>query len=359
MNVRQLILLAFVVRLLMLGAQRIMGMDWDFHIDATYYKNNILMLDNEGLLNHLLSIGIENSFFSVLGWVLWIVTAKLLEPESILIIANILFSLYTIRIICKLCNASWKDPAPLSALFVGFSPYLVHLSIHPLKDTFFILLGALLIFLIIKRQFYYSLLFSIIIILTRFHLGIVTVFLLYSWGYFIVKISNKFWVNALAIFYLIGTYFVFEATLSERISVEFDGRDFFPSGLALVPESAVLRYFFGWFFNFLVPYPFFSFKVGEFFYFTHLLFFYIALLISAWRFKINKFYKSPFSYGLILVSLLLFSFVLTTTPGAGPLVRYRLFAELFLLLALSGKMAPFSTLNSHTWKTAAARDLPP
>lgn len=43
---------------------------------------------------------------------------------------------------------------------------------------------------------------------------------------------------------------------------------------------------------------------------------------------------------LVFVSLCTLSFILAATPDAGPPVRYRLFAELLLLIALSGVVAP-------------------
>ena len=140
--------------------------------------------------------------------------------------------------------------------------------------------------------------------------------------------------------------------LTQRLDVEFEGRDFYPRGLALVPESLPARYFAGWLFNFLVPFPFIPSRAADGGYFAHLLIFHALWFVSWRRMRASGRRLGAPGFGLLLCALFFFAFVLTTTPGAGPLVRYRLFAELLFLIALSSRSVPASVPAS------AGRGLP-
>lgn len=118
--------------------------------------------------------------------------------------------------------------------------------------------------------------------------------------------------------------------LEERLMVEFEGRSFYPDGLALVPQAPAIRFFFGWALNILVPYPFIPSNAAEMGYFGHLAMYYGLVFFSL---RARSVYDSR-RYGLLLLFLFTEAFILTSTPGAGPLVRYRLASELMVLVAM-------------------------
>ncbi len=332
MKIYSLLFLALFFRLGALFVQRIVGMNWDFHVDANYYIESIYFINNSGVFDYAFGMGGENALYAIWGWVLWVSTLKLFEPHVGLIAGNILLSLITILLIAKIDGGGLRSKASPAAIFVALSPYLMHLSIHPLKDTIVLFQSMLLLLWLTKKRYFSSAIAATLLILTRFHLGIISVGLLVLWSYLKGNNTRRLGYNTIIFALMLVVYILAHDVLSERSVVEFEGRDFFLSGFALVPDNLIVRYFFGWFFNFFIPYPFFSLKISEFFYFTHIIFYYYLLIWSVIKLKKNL---SDHAYGLIVISGLMFSFILTTTPGAGPLVRYRLFVELLLLIAIN------------------------
>ncbi len=336
MTLQQLIVMSIVLRIAALNLQRYMGISWNFHPDASYYVDQVTAILQSGISSSFRELGYENLAYPLIGYIFQALTASLLPLPELLIIINIACAAATIRVVGKIISGVNSKKAPLSAYFLAFSPYAIHISIHPLKDGLAILLSASLLYCIVRRSWALATMLILLLIATRFYLGIATAATLVAWS----VASRRGWksgplllatIAAMGVFYLITRDF-----LAERVTVQFDGRDFFPEGMALVPENALLRFFAGWFFNFLIPYPFIPSNLPEFGYLLHQAVFWgIFLALVAANLQSGTCFRgSAQAAGVALSALFLLSFVVVTTASAGPLVRYRLFPELLLLISL-------------------------
>jgi hypothetical protein len=334
MRLPALLLVAAVLRLAMLFLQRSIGMEWDFHIDATYYVDGIFSMNEVGVLQTLNDTGYENFFYTLVGYLMYSATFGYVESQNLLITLNLLLSVASVAIIYLFYATPDSDSVPLLAVFFACSPYLVHLSVHPLKDSVVLFSSLTLMFSLSKDRWLLAMLFAVVLVLTRYHLGILTVMLLVGWR-FAIALNLGRMSQVLSIFaIMVAMFFGFNEQLSERLDIQFEGREFFPEAFALVPDTIFARFFMGGFFNFLVPFPFIPARFADIGYFVHWAFFlFVAWMI--WRqASVTDGGRNIGAAWLMMSALFLFSFVLTTTPGAGPLVRYRLFAELLFLFAL-------------------------
>lgn len=334
MSCSKLIIIAFVLRLFLLAVQRAFGMEWDFHVDAAFYVDRIFAMVDGGVAEGLLIAGFENFLYILIGYLIYTLSFGLIEPQYLLISLNVASTLVTIRLICAIHEVKDGVQVPLAAVFVALSPYFMHLSVHPLKDSLVLCLSVALLLVVIRGYWFLAALIGLTLISARFHLGVITVVTLFGWRLFVSINFGRFRQILAMLFAMSIMYVVFNEQLSERLLTEFEGRDFYPDGLSLVPESLPIRFFGGWLLNFLVPFPFFPTRAADAGYFLHLLIFFMLMIFAWWRLKSGGNKIDLNNFGLMLSSLFFFAFVLTTTPGAGPLVRYRLFAEVLLLVSL-------------------------
>lgn len=334
MRCSRIILFALVLRLVLLVVQRAFGMEWDFHVDATFYVDRIFAMVDGGFKEGLLITGLENFLYILVGYLIYTLSFGLIEPQSLLISLNVASATLTVWLICALFEARASVRVPLAAVFVALSPYLMHLSVHPLKDSFVLCLSVALLLGLVRGYWFTAALTGVVLISARFHLGVITVVTLFGWRLLVSMGWGKLRQTSVMLSAMLVIFFVFNEQLGERLMTEFEGRDFYPSGLSLVPESLPIRFFGGWFLNFLVPFPFIPARAADAGYFLHMIIFF-TLLIVAWK-RLNRHGKriDLNNFGLMLAAFFFFAFVLTTTPGAGPLVRYRLFAEILLLVSL-------------------------
>lgn len=341
--------LTILTRIGLLAFQRSIGIDWDFHPDALYYTQHIQNIRTDGFTGLLNDKGLENAFFIVLGYMVALATFNAFDDPTTLIIANIIIACLTAQKLVNITNSDGENKLTIPVLFFALSPYLAHLSIHPLKDTLTIYLSVSLLLHVINRNLGRFVLFSVLLILTRSYLGVLTSAVLVIW--WLLRNTNA---SKLKQIIALGTFFVlfyifFKQQLTERISIEFDGRDFYANGFYLVPNTPEIRYFLGWMFNFLVPFPFAPKSAGEAGYFLHWLL--VTIIVGACLKKSNLKLSNQ-AFGLVLASLFLISFILTTTPSAGPLVRYRLSSEIFLIVALyGGRQKPIGTKITQYTRT--------
>lgn len=329
----QAIGLTILIRLALLVIQRSIGINWDFHPDALYYTQHIANIRTNGLDALLSDRGLENAFFIIIGYIATTLVFGVIDDSTTLIILNIIVACLTTHKILTITSSTNIGRLPIPVIFFILSPYLAHISIHPLKDTLTIYLTVSLLSQVIERRIGFAILAAALLILTRSYLGALTSITLSIW--WILRNKNTTKSKTLVVFCLYSVLFFFavKQQLVDRIEVEFDGRDFYSNGFLLVPSNPELRFFLGWLFNFLVPFPYLPRSAGEAGYFLHWLLFTLLTLAG-----IRKIFKeiSNQAFGLLIASLFLFSFILVTTPSAGPLVRYRLSSEILLLISLQG-----------------------
>jgi hypothetical protein len=334
MRLPALLFVAAALRLAMLFLQRSIGMEWDFHIDATYYVDGIFSMKEVGIQQTLNETGYENFFYTLVGYLMYSATFGYIESQNLLISLNLLLSIASVAVIYLLYATPDSDRVPLLAIFFACSPYLAHLSVHPLKDSVVLFCSLTLMLSLSRDRWLLAMLFAIVLVLTRYHLGILTVMLLVGWR-FAVSLNLARASQALAILIIMGAmFFGFNEQLSERLDIQFEGREFYPEAFALVPDGISARFFLGGFFNFLVPFPFIPARFADIGYFAHWAFFLFVAWMTWRQASVTDDGRDIGMTWLMMSALFLFSFVLTTTPGAGPLVRYRLFAELLFLIAL-------------------------
>lgn len=337
--------LTLAVRLALLATQRMLGIEWNFHPDATYYVARIANLSAFGVSSLYIEGDFENILFVVLGYILSLMVFRQIDDATLLIFLNLALATLTTVKLVGICSKPTQQRLPIPVLFYAISPYLAHISIHPLKDVLAVYLTTCLLASLLKNRLIGAVIFGALLIFTRYYLGIITMFALSLW-----------WVGSLYKLrertFLIGTivavvviYIAVYDQLATRLAVEFEGRNFYPNGLALVPDSVTVRFLFGWFFNFLVPFPFVPSSTAEVGYFFHWLL--LTYLIAAFGYKRLKRGIPSDRIGLLLAALFLLSFVLTTTPGTGPLVRYRLASELLLLIAIFTDHFKLATTRSR------------
>lgn len=327
----QAICATLLVRLTLLAVQRAAGINWDFHPDALYYINHIDSLRTNGLDTLLSERGIENAFFIIAGYCTSLLFLNTLSDTTTLITLNIILSCLTALKIIEITHTCSQRTFSAPLVFFIASPYLAHISIHPLKDSLTIYLTVSLLALLITKKTVKASMTSALLIMTRSYLGALTSIVLALWVTTTKITKSKKSLTAIYLIFALAFYLVTRTQLTERISVEFDGRDFYANGFALVPSNPEARFFLGWLFNFAVPFPYIPKSIGEAGYFLHWIFFSTLAAIGITKYLRNS---TPQVFGLILSSLLLLSFILTTTPSAGPLVRYRLSTELLFLIAL-------------------------
>ncbi len=341
MNIFWLILSSFFVRVLLLIIERSIGIGWDYHPDSNYYITYIAQLESKDFFDLLKNINfLVNNLYPITCYVLHIITGKIFNLPDLMIGFNIGISLFTIQIISKLYH-DIKDPPRKffwPGIFFAFSPYIAHLTIHPLKDIFTIFLCIAFLYTLLYKYWIFVFISGLGLILSRFNFGALIVIMLVAWR--LLNIINCKGVYKSQVFILLMSmiffYLINETALSERMDVLYDGRDFYQNGFALIPEIAWVRYFFGGFLNFIVPFPFIPMTIVELGYFCHWLFFIIISYILILK---NYLYKSPFNIenlGLLCCTFFFFGFVLVTTPSAGPFVRYKLFPEILFLIAIYG-----------------------
>ena len=325
--------LALVVRALLLVIERAAGIRVDFHPDAVYYLNQIAALETNPSLASLVGGGLENILYSLVGYALRLMTFHLIPAEYLLIAFNQVCVLFTVGVIAKMSRSQNLGARPL-LIFLAASPYLAHLSIHPLKDMFVLLLTMLTFYYAAEGQRGRLAISGCLLILSRFYLGVAICVLTLVWTH--LRRRRWGWPRSIAAWLCLAVcfYFLFSAALTGRQEVVFEGRTFYPNGFALVPDATPVRFFLGWVLNFLVPYPFLPNGLAEVGYFLHLVLFLSLLVVSLAGHRLPL---RPEGRHLALMALFLFSFVLAATPGAGPLVRYRIAPEVLLLIGLNMK----------------------
>lgn len=325
--------LTILVRLALLVVQRNIGINWDFHPDALYYIQHIANIRTNGFDALLSDRGLENAFFIIIGYITTTLVFGAIEDSTTLIILNIVVACLTTHKILTITSSTSARRLPTPVIFFILSPYLAHISIHPLKDTLTIYLTLSLLSQVIERRIGFAIVVAAFLILTRSYLGVLTSITLSVWWFLRNKNTTKSKTLVIYCLYSAIFFFAVRQQLIDRIEVEFDGRDFYSNGFLLVPSNPELRFFLGWLFNFLVPFPYLPRSTGEAGYFLHwVLFTYITMTSIR---KVSKEISNQ-AFGLLIASLFLFSFILVTTPSAGPLVRYRLSSEILLLISLQG-----------------------
>lgn len=330
----RLVALVLLVRIAMLAVQRAIGIEWDFHPDAAFYVANIEALRDSGFDALLIDGNFENILYVIVGYAATTLTFQVLDDSTVLIALNIIVSMLTASRLFALTWVRGRSGYSVPVLFFLFSPYLAHVSIHPLKDSLFIYLVLSVFYYIQQRKFAWVAVFSGLVVLSRFYLGVVTVGIMVYWHFgSSMRWRKRTWF-ASGVIVTLAFYLLSRDLLGERLEVEFEGRSFYPDGLALVPAIVEARLFLGGVLNFLVPFPFIPFSAADAGYFFHWLFF-VILAFMGFR-RMGKKGIADKNFGLVVGAFFLFSFILTATPGAGPLVRYRLATELILLIALFG-----------------------
>lgn len=342
MKIFWLILFSFLARILLLIIERSMGIGWDYHADSNYYVSYILQIENNDFFSSIKNINfLLNNLYPITCYFLYIITGKIVNLPDLMIGFNICISLFTIKIITKLYETNKGSVRKLiwPGVFFAFSPYLVHLTIHPLKDIFTIFLGIVFLYTLLRNYWYFVFLAGLGLILSRFNFGILIVIMLLTWRLLnIINCNGLYKSQTFILLILIFLFYIInETTISDRLDVVYDGREFYENGFALIPEIPWVRYFFGGILNFIVPFPFIPLSLVELGYFGHWVYFIIISIILILR---NYLYESQFSHenlGLLICIFFFFGFVMVTTPSAGPFVRYRLFPELLFLIVIYGE----------------------
>jgi hypothetical protein len=303
-----------------------------FHVDSYYYMEvGAALLTDE--LTEVLSTTISNGLYVLLAALSQTVTDEVWP----LVALNILFgSLIPVEAM-KLVGAvgSNRHAQNSAGLFFACLPYQVHLSVHVLKEVLFLLLSLSMLRHAVERRFWMFGLMGVLALFVRLYLGaisLVAVLLGVVFGRYKI-------VGAVAIAVLlvspVGQWFAEQ--LLERSEVAFEGREFFESvelGRPVsVPEMAgyaalsPVRQVF-------VPHVGQAQNAAELLFGVHALFYqllfaaYLALVVRwsvqgrGYRHLLEK-EKRHIWVGLIVVYLILIAFVDVTTPGVGPLVRYR------------------------------------
>lgn len=194
-----LFLVDFFLRILVLILQRGIGIEWDFHIDATFYVDRIMEMRSIGWMDSILNGGFENFLYTLVGYILYEVCFGYILPQSMLIVFNILISTLTIKIIIDLTDNSGFDKKQYAAIFYAASPYFCHLSVHPLKDVFVIYLSILFLRSVVRGSWVYVIMSALTLITARFYLGVFTVVVIMGWRLFAFNVKKK-----ISIFYNIN-----------------------------------------------------------------------------------------------------------------------------------------------------------
>lgn len=338
MKISRLMIVAMCFRIALLILERGLGMGFDYHVDSIYYIDYIDQLRDKELDVIFLDFNLINHLYPVICYIIYIIFGEIINLSIIMIGFNLLISLFTIFLIERLyIDQDSNKKIIWPAMFLGVSPYFAHLAIHPLKDVFTIFLGVGLLYTLIYNRWLLLALVAVCLILTRFNFGILVVIFLFFWR--ILNLTNYVFLrnnqNLILLLVIIFFYIINHDLLLERLFVEFDGRDFYPNGFALIPDFLWLRFFLGWALNLLIPFPFLPSNLAEMGYFFHwLLFIGILSCLILKKFLYREKFKIA-NYGLLICIFFFFGFILTTTPMAGPLVRYRLFAEVLLLIVMT------------------------
>lgn len=146
MKKQTVVLLAFsamAYRLILLFVQRSLGIEWDFHPDAGYYVAGVGAIERIGLESAFYLSEAENMLYIFVGYFLRNVTFSIIDLPDLYIAFNLAMAFVTVLTLGRL--AEEFRIVGFAVVFYAFSPYLAHISIHPLKDALVILLTISLV----------------------------------------------------------------------------------------------------------------------------------------------------------------------------------------------------------------------
>lgn len=197
---------SFLICLLAIFFERLIGIGWDFHPDAVYYLANYSRVVRE---------------MSVLNNLYYFLVYLCNGSYAILILINICIYSVTNILMINLYKRnleffqSYRSLALVITIVVFITPYRLHLAIHALKDTFIIFL---LLFSVIKQGIFNR---SILLLL-------LTMFRIVSGIYFIIFLR---WKIICFIFFGIGLIcYLFDLGVVnfflERLNAQMHAREF-------------------------------------------------------------------------------------------------------------------------------------
>ncbi|MGI2030130.1 phospholipid carrier-dependent glycosyltransferase [Endozoicomonas acroporae] len=332
-----LILLSVFVKVIVLMLQRLIDIGLFFHTDSYYYFNNAKYIIQKDFSFDLVSqFASHDGFYVVVTAFLYHIFESLYPIVGLNIILSSIIPFIIAQILIEIDQSVDRKSSLIAAFIVSVQPYYIHISIHILKDVFFIFFTLSSILFLVRRDFILFLLFFFMSFMTRSYLSGFNLILFLSLGF---ASSSKLKINFISIIliYLIFVVLIDLAGVLDifisRGDVYFEGRDFFSSLPVFRVADFVDMFLFGLLSplkSLLLPNIIFARSFSELMYGID-----IFILQTIWlTILIKKKLVGGFTSGefnLFLFSFGGFWFIEMTTPGYGPLVRYR---EVYVLVLL-------------------------
>lgn len=329
--------IALIVHLCVLLIERALGIGLFFHIDSSYYVFQAQTLIDSGFsLSLVITHLINNGSYVVLCAFLIKATGNL---EAIVLVNLLIGSLVPVSMM-RFVRTFLGDDRNHALLAVGLVtallPYLSHLSVHILKDVLFIEL-TLEFFIAYKRRrillllLLFFLSFSVRNYLTLFNASLVAIFMfdkkIRLYNIFSAIVFYSIMVACLSLSGLLGIFL-------ERSEIYFEGRSFFYGLPPLRPTGSVEFYFQGLLAplkGILLPNVLFAQSFSELMYIAHVTLMQVLFVLFMVGVLRKKFALKYSEKRVLFLCFTGFWFIEMTTPGYGPLVRYREFYVLILI----------------------------
>ena len=222
MKLKKDILIVFCLSLFvsfsLLLAERLLGINWDYHPDSVYYINNsndiINDIFNYNNYSDFLVLLRSNFFFNFIVYLLG-------SNITLVITLNIFLFSFTNILMYKFLKKNLNfNYFHLGTLILLFSPYRAHLSTTCLKDTLIIFLFVSIFF----SKFLFASIATFLLISTRFF-SLIYLFILFK------NFKNRLLILFFFLFYLIGIFmyshdFIFNYILEIHYANSHRVRDF-------------------------------------------------------------------------------------------------------------------------------------